>query len=159
MKNRRFYILAIALFLLAVCSSCREELCYDHYPVYDLKFSWELEWERDYGQGHKDAWDPAQHHYEYDQLRPSEPEWVKMVRYFDDGRVSERFFDTKGLRFQVDEHEDCSILFYNGDTEYIILQDVASMHDVCAMATGRTRSGATLLEEIKDLHQPARTTN
>lgn len=158
MRGRINYIL-IMLVMLVTCASCRKELCYDHYPVYDLRFSWELEWERDYGLGHHASWDPAVHHYEYDELRPEVPEWVKMVRYFDDGRVSERFFNIEGSRFEVTANEDCSILFYNGDTEYIILSDVASLHDVCATATGRTRSGATLLQEMKDLHQVSRTTN
>lgn len=145
--------------MLVTCTSCREELCYDHYPAYDLSFTWELEWERDYGMGHNASWDPALHHYEYDQLRPSKPEWVKMIRYFEDGRISERFFNTEGLKFQVEESEDCSILFYNGDTEYIILSDVAAMHDVCATATGRTRSSTTFLQEMEELHGPTRTTN
>lgn len=158
MKGKLGYIL-IMLVMLAMSSSCREELCYDHFPVYDLRFSWELEWERDYGMGHHANWDPSLHHYEYDQLRPEQPEWVKMVRYFNDGRVTERFFDIEGSRFQVEEREECSILFYNGDTEYIILSDVASMHDVCATATGRTRSGTNSLQEMQELHQPARTTN
>lgn len=147
----------MALVMLVTCVSCRKELCYDHYPAIDLSFAWELEWERDYGMNHHAVWDPTAHHYEYDELRPSVPEWVKMIRYFDDGRHSERFFSPEGDKFEVGEGEESSILFYNGDTEYIILSDIASLHDVRATATTRTRSGSSL-QEMKDLYQ-SRTTN
>lgn len=134
------------------------ELCYEHYPSIDLNFAWELEWERDYGCNHYATWDPEQHHYEYDELRPSMPEWIKMTRYFNDGRTSERFFTPEGDRFEVAENEDCSILFYNGDTEYVIFSDMASLHDVRASATTRTRSSSSL-QDMQELHQASRTTN
>lgn len=158
MKNSPFYIFAMALILLVTCVSCRQEICYDHYPSIDLKFSWELEWERDYGMNHFANWDPVKHNYEYDELRPSVPEWVKMIRYFDDGHREERFFSPEGSKFEVDAGEDCSILFYNGDTEFIILSDVASLNDVRASATTRTRSGSSL-QAMKELHKNTRSTN
>ncbi len=140
------------------CVSCRKELCYDHYPAMDVNFSWEQEWERDYGMHHLSGWDSDQHGFDYDELRPGVPEWVKMVRYFDDGRVTERFFTPEGDKFEVDKNEVSSILFYNGDTEYIILSDVASLHDVRASATTRTRSGAAM-QEMQEMYQSSRTTN
>lgn len=156
--SSRIYISFMLIVLSATFASCRQELCYDHYPSIDVKFSWEQEWERDYGMHHKDNWNPATYLYYYEELRPDVPEWVKMVRYFDDGRVSERFFSPEGANFEDERWEKCSILFYNGDTEYIILSDVASLHDVRASATTRTRSG-TALQVMQDMYKSSRTTN
>lgn len=160
MRSSRCYILTLALVVLAsMCVSCRQELCYDHYPAMDLNFSWELEWERDYGMNHQAVWDPSAHHYEYDALRPTQPEWVKMVKYFDDGHHTERFFTPGGAKFEVEESEDCSMLFYNGDTEYIILSDIASLNDVRATATPRSRSASSALQAMEEMYQVTRTTN
>ncbi|MDE7388774.1 MAG: DUF5119 domain-containing protein [Muribaculaceae bacterium] len=158
MRKSMWRYLLYSLAVLMCCSSCRQEICYDHYPAIDLSFTWEREWERDYGHDHKSNWDPAQHRYEYDALRPSVPEWVKMVRYYDDGRFMERFFTPDGAKFEVETNAKCSFLFYNGDTEYIILSDVASVRDVRATATSRSRSGSAL-QYMKGLHQTSRTTN
>lgn len=158
MRISRIYISVVTLVILALCASCRQDLCYDHYPAIDLKFSWEQEWERDYGMSHKANWDAATHHFEYDELRPQVPEWVKTVRYFNDGHYSEHFFDPQGARFEVEEDQECSILFYNGDTEYIILSDVASLNDVRATATSRTRAGAAL-QAMQEMYGASRTTN
>ncbi len=143
--------------VVMTCMSCRKELCYDHYPSINLNFDWELEWERDYGMSHITKWDPDVHHFKYDELRPSVPEWVKMIRYFDDGRVVERFFSPDVAKYEVSEDDRYSMLFYNGDTEYIILSDVASLHDARATATSRTRAGASL-QSMKDMYH-SRTTN
>lgn len=158
MRSSRFYIFTLALVMLVTCVSCRQEICYDHFPTMDVDFSWELEWERDYGMHHHANWDPAQQGFDYEELRPSQPEWVKMVRYFDDGRIMERFFTPEGDKFEVDKDEESSILFYNGDTEYIILSDAASLHDVRASATTRTRAG-TALQAMQEMYQSSRTTN
>ena len=158
MNSGRSYILTVALFVLAVCSSCRQELCYDHFPSVDVRFSWEQEWERDYGMHHQAAWDPSYYRYAYDEMRPSVPEWVRVVRYFDDGRVAERVFSPEGNKFEVDYDDRYTMLFYNGDTEYIVLSDVASLSDVRASATSRSRSGASL-EIMKDRYNYSRTTN
>lgn len=144
--------------MMLTCVSCRQEICYDHYPAMDLHFSWELEWERDYGMNHFATWNPEYHRYQYDELRPSVPEWVKMTRFFPDGRTSERFFTPDGARVEVEEGQECSILLYNGDTEYIILSDVASLNDVRASATSRTRSSASL-QAMQEKYQSSRTTN
>lgn len=157
-SSRYYYILAIALVMSVICVSCRQELCYDHYPSMDITFSWEQEWERDYGMNHYATWDPRRHRYEYEELRPDVPEWVKMVRYFDGDRLSENFSSPDGKRLEVDEEDDFSLLFYNGDTEYIILSDMASLNDVRATATTRTRSGSSL-QAMQELYHVTRTTN
>lgn len=148
----------MALVMSVMCVSCRQEICYDHYPSIDIRFAWEQEWERDYGMNHYETWDPQCHRYEYEELRPDVPEWVKMVRYFDGDRFSESFFSPEGKKFDVNEGDDFSLLFYNGDTEYIILSDMASLNDVRATATTRTRSGFSL-QAMQELYQVTRTTN
>lgn len=158
MRSNRYYTYIMMLVMLALCASCRQELCYDHYPAVDLHFDWELEWERNYGMNHYGNWDAALHRYEYDDLRPTMPEWIKMVKYYDDGNREEHFFTPEGKKFEVAADDHCSMLFYNGDTEYIILSDVASLHDVIATATTRTRAGS-YLQDMKDKYQGSRTTN
>lgn len=158
MRSSRYYILAMALVMSVMCVSCRQEICYDHYPSLDVRFAWEQEWERDYGMNHFATWDPERHRYEYEELRPDVPEWVKMVRYSEDDRISESFFNPEGKKFDVDEEDDFSLLFYNGDTEYIILSDMASLHDVRATATTRTRAGSSL-QAMQELYNATRTTN
>ena len=113
MRSKPYYIFTMMLVMLVTCVSCRQEVCYDHYPQMDLGLSWELEWERDYGMNHLGTWNPVEHHWEYDALRPEVPEWVKMVRYFNDGRVSERFLSPDGAKFEVDKDEESSVLMYN----------------------------------------------
>lgn len=158
MRSSRAYILLPVLVLLAICTSCRQEICYDHFPAMDLRFAWELEWERDYGMNHIATWDPVRHRYEYDDLRPSVPEWVKMIKYYDDGHTVEQLFTPEGRKFEVPANDKCSFLFYNGDTEYIIFSDVASQHDARATATTRTRSGSTL-RDMQEMYDVSRTTN
>lgn len=156
--KRNILHICVVLALLVTCVSCRQELCYDHFPAMDLRFSWEQEWERDYGMNHIAEWNPTQHHYEYDELRPSVPEWVKMLKYYDDGRIVEQLFSPEGEKFEVPANDECSLLFYNGDTEYIILSDVASLQDARATASTRTRSG-TSLKYMQEMYEVTRTTN
>lgn len=158
MRSSRYHIFAMALVILTLCASCRQEICYDHYPAMDLKFTWELEWERDYGMGLQSSWNTEQQFYEYDNLRPAVPEWIQMTRYYSDGHHTERFLYPEGDKFEVSKNEECSILFYNGDTEFIILSDVASFSDVKASATTRTRGGSSL-QEMREMYQVSRTTN
>lgn len=158
MKTGRLNILAAMLVMLPILASCRQELCYDHYPTVDISFAWEREWERDYGQYHLNDWNADTHGYEYDALRPPVPEWINVVRYFDDGQPHERFLKPEGARLVVEAGRESSMLLYNGDTEYIVLSDVASLNEARATATSRSRSRASLAA-MYEKHQNARTTN
>lgn len=159
MKTGRLNILAAMLVMLPILASCRQELCYDHYPTVDISFAWEQEWERDYGQYHLNDWNADTHGYEYDALRPPVPEWINVVRYFDDGQPNERFLKPEGARLVVEAGRESSMLLYNGDTEYIVLSDVASLNEARATATSRSRTRTTLLDALYEKHQNARTTN
>lgn len=156
MRTNRYYIIAALLLILPILSSCRQGLCYDHYPSMDVAFEWEQEWERDYGNHHLNSWDADYYGKNYDELRPDKPEWVNMINYYDDGRKSDSFLSPDGKLFIVEQGHGCSILLYNGDTEYIVLSDVASLNDARASATSRSRAS---LDVMQQKHADARTTN
>lgn len=157
-RTLKINITATLLALLVLLPSCRQELCYDHYPVIDINFAWEQEWERDYGQYHLGDWDREYYGCDYDELRPGTPEWVNLVSYYADGRKVDSYMSPDGRRFTVEAGENRSMLLYNGDTEYIVVSDVASLNDARATATTRSRSRSSL-EAIYAKHQDARTTN
>lgn len=156
MKNNRHYITAVALMVLATLSSCRKELCYNHFPAIDISFSWEKEWERDYGASHAANWNSMLYGVTYDELRPTVPEWVMMVKYKEGKDPEERFLGPDGGRLIVGENERQSFLFYNGDTECIVLSDMASLPGVTASTTSRSRSSIVGLTEK---YPNARSTN
>ncbi len=158
MKVSRLCIAALMLLCFTVTVSCRKELCYDHYPIMEFTFNWEQEWERDYGQHHLNGWDAGYYGYDYDDLRPGIPEWINMICYYDDGRRSEGFVSPDGKRFQVEPGEGHSVLLYNGDTEYIVLSDMASLNEARATATSRSR-GRSSLTALYQKYADARTTN
>ncbi len=158
MRKCRDYIAAALLGLLPLTfGSCRQELCYDHFPTIDMSLTWEQEWERDYGAHHSETWDAAYHGKKYTDLKPAKPEWVNMIRYYDDGRYHEHYLNSiDGERFQMEDNRDFGMLLYNGDTEYIILSDVASVSDARATATTRSR---TSIGNVIERHPTSRITN
>lgn len=157
MKVDGYLKIAVAAFLLPMLASCRNELCYNHYPSIDLSFSWEQEWERDYGKAHEANWDESHYGYGYGDLRPSRPEWVNTVRYSETNTPSEKYYPLEGGEMIVEHNVKQSMLIYNGDTEYIVLSDVASLpEDVRASATTRTRATLTYMMQQ---HPNVRSTN
>lgn len=158
MKNiSRYNKILIALMVLSALAACqRTELCYDHYPSLTLGLAWEHEWERDYGMNHAANWDASLHGFMYDDMRPDRPEWVNMVINGPDGSTTEKFLDSEGGKIDVDMGEGYSYLLYNGDTEYIMLSDIASLADARATASSRSRSGMSYINEH---HPNARSTN
>ncbi|MDE5608515.1 MAG: DUF5119 domain-containing protein [Muribaculaceae bacterium] len=153
----RYNTIAVLLLAFTLLTACqRTELCYDHYPSLTLGLDWEHEWERDYGMNHSANWDAGLHGFEYDDIRPERPEWVNMVINKPDGTSGERYLTPEGGKINVDLGEGQSYLLYNGDTEYILLHDIASLNDARATATSRSRSGMTYINEH---HPDARSTN
>lgn len=142
--------------VMAAMTSCRDELCYNHFRSVAVSLSWEHEWERDYGMNHSANWDEALHGFGYDHLRPGKPEWVNLIRFSADGSRYENFLKTDGGDVNVDEGDGQSFLLFNGDTEYIILSDIASPPNARASATGRSRTSLTY---VSQKHPTARTTN
>lgn len=154
--NRHYILIAVMLTLLPMMLSCRQELCYNHFPTLEIGLQWEREWERDYGMSHQSNWDPQYHGISYDELKPTIPEWVNIVRYDSDGSVDERFLTPDGGSMTISESARPSFLLYNGDTEYIVLSDMASHISARASATPRSRS---TLSAVMERHPQARTTN
>lgn len=158
MRNIRYYIIAVLPAMLSMLSSCRQELCYDHFPSANIALSWEQEWERDYGLSHATNWDAALHGFEYTSLRPGMPEWVELIKFRHDGTSEENFLNIKGGKIQIDNSTDESFLLYNGDTEYIVLQDMASLNDARATTTSRSRASSAL-QHLQSITPEARTVN
>ncbi|MDE7411664.1 MAG: DUF5119 domain-containing protein [Paramuribaculum sp.] len=153
----KYNIIAVALSVILLLPACqRTELCYDHYPTLTFGLEWEYEWERDYGMNHAANWDVALHGFNYDDVRPNRPEWVSMIINKPDGTSSEKYLDSEGGKVSVDIGEGQSYLLYNGDTEYIMLHDIASLTDARATASSRTRAGMAYINEH---HPDARSTN
>lgn len=153
----RYIIIAVLLPVFALLTACeRTELCYDHFPRAVVSFDWEREWERDYGMSHPANWDANYYGFEYDILRPGTPEWINLVKYRDGLPDGERFFSPSGGDIMFTEEGEHSFLFYNGDTEYIVLSDIASLPDARASATLRSRSS---ISYIMERHPDTRSAN
>ncbi len=154
--NRHNIIAGIPVALTLLTSCERTELCYDHYPKSALNFRWEREWERDYGEGHSSDWKADFYGFDYDMLRPGVPEWVKLVKYVDNHPDGEHYLSPLSAEVVVMPGGDHSFLFYNGDTEYIVLSDIASMSEARASASPRSRSS---ISYILEKHPNTRTSN
>lgn len=152
----RYIATAVALSVLTLPTACRTELCYDHYPKASLTFTWEQEWERDYGMGLLTDWDAGRYGFDYDYLRPETPEWVNLIKYKNNDSDSEYYLSPDGGEVVLKEEGDYSFLLYNGDTEYIVLSDVASLADARASATPRSRAS---LSYVMERHPGARSAN
>ncbi len=152
--------LLIVLLSVVTFSSCRKELCYNHFRQAEINIEWEREWERDYGASVMAGWNDVVMGFSYDMLRPGIPEGVTMLSYNEGGTQPYMSFlspDGDDVNLGGDERESVqSLLFYNNDTEYIVIQDVASLPFARASTTGRSRSS---LGVIKELHPDERTIN
>lgn len=138
----------IAIVLSIGMTSCRKELCYNHFRNAAISLSWEQEWERDYGENHTSMWDSSEFGgIFYDDLRPGIPEWVRLVKYGADGSVSDRFLEPVGGDYIIDDEEYTGFLLYNGDTEYLVISDIASEAEARASATARTRATLSYISE------------
>ena len=153
----RYNFIAVAILAFTLLTACqRTELCYDHYPKASLAFSWEQEWERDYGMAHSVNWDAGLHGFDYDFLRPGTPEWINLVKYKDGNPDGEHYLKPEGGDLVFKEGSGHSFLLYNGDTEYIVLSDIASLPDARASATPRSRAS---IAYIKERHPDTKSAN
>lgn len=156
MKFSKILLTVAALTSLATLSSCRKELCYNHFRSAAVVLSWEQEWERDYGMNHAQNWDTDLHGHDYHFLRPEIPTGVTLVKYKDNGSPMETFLNVEGGSVNVDGEKGHSFLLYNNDTEYIVLSDMASLADARATTTSRSRSSLSYMSAI---HPSVRSTN
>lgn len=153
----RYNIIALLLLAFTLLTACqRTELCYEHYPKAVLSFGWEQEWERDYGMAHPANWDASYHGFSYNDLRPATPEWVNLVKYREGNHDGEHYLAPEGGDVLLQEEGAHSFLLYNGDTEYIVLSDIASIPDARASSTPRSRASIT---SVMERHPGARSAN
>lgn len=148
MKLDGYIRIAVALVVLPLLAACRQELCYNHFPSVDISLDWEQEWERDYGMAHADNWDADYYGFEYSSKKPDLPEWVSLVKFYKDGSSKEEFLETKGGNLGIDNKTEESYLLYNGDTEYIVIHDIASLTDARATTSSRSRSTLQYLQAL-----------
>lgn len=146
MKLSRHSVLIAVAIVLQILTSCRKELCYNHFRTAAISLSWEREWERDYGMAHAANWDRTLYGLAYPELRPDMPEWVSLITYTEAAQ-SESFLSVDGGNVSVDG-ENRSFLLYNGDTEYIVLSDMASLNDARASTTSRSRSSLSYFSSV-----------
>lgn len=158
MKFNRLHIAVVLMLLMLTFASCRMDLCYNHFPSADIVFSWEQEWERDYGMKHAQQWDQNLHGFSYNDMRPDIPEWVNLIKFRKNGTTDYNFLDIKGGNVSIDNSIDESFLLYNGDTECIVLEDIASQVYARATTTSRNRS-RSVLQYLQALTPGARTVN
>lgn len=155
--SKRYNKIAIALLAFTLLTAChRTELCYDHFPKASLTLMWEQEWERDYGLNHRDNWDAGIHGFTYDDLRPATPEWVNLIKFRNNDSDGEHYLSPGGDDIVLSTNEEYSFLLYNGDTEYIVLSDVASLPDARASATPRSRAS---IASVMERHPDAKSAN
>lgn len=152
----RFDRILICLLAVSWLTGCRKDLCYNHeehafaVKVYAVT-SWEQEWERPYDYDWQKNW-PYGLDRTYDDLRPEIPEGITAKVYGDDNYRTEAFYDAEGGKLPLKEGNN-SILMYNNDTEYIILDGFSASNT--ATATTRTLSRAS----YQPLHEGERTVN
>lgn len=156
MKHFGHHISSVLLVMMAMLTSCRQELCYNHFRSVDLSLSWEYEWERNYGMNYAANWNASRYGFTYDELRPKKPEWVNLITFSNGKPKDETYLTPNGGDVVVEEGNGQSFLMYNGDTEYIILSDLASATNARASATGRSRAS---LSYVSKVHPNTRTTN
>lgn len=143
----------VAMLLLISLSGCRKDLCYNHDEhsmavKTQIQADWEQEWERDYRIDWEEVW-KEEWSREYDEFRPEEGEGIRAIVYTDE-QYSESNLDNEGGRLPMSEGKH-SLLFYNNDTEYIVIDEITSL--ATASATTRTRTRANFAE----LHEGERT--
>lgn len=139
-------LLAGALTVLASCE--HKELCFDHdehapKSAVHIQAGYEQEWEltSEGGTDWESMW-KEEFGMEYDELRPTTPEGLRIQFYHEDGTGSTHNVAPEGdvLHVRPGQH---SILLYNNDTEYIVFDDMGSF--ASARATTRTRTRSSYL--------------
>lgn len=140
-----FRSLLLAALLLTACE--HKELCYDHEPhaervEYKLNLTFDCQWEYNV-ETHVD-WEQvwkSEYGISYDDLRPKEPEGVRIHVFNEDNETETVRNLTKTnstVRFSEEGHYD--VLLYNNDTEYIVFEGLESFGSAYATTRGSSRS-------------------
>ena len=117
-------ILSVGVLLLGITSCSHKELCVNHHEhalrynvnvVADYRCDWEERCED--GPDWKQTW--PDHYVDYNALRPSVPEGLRVVTYNEAGDNTTHNINTVGGVVSLYAGYN-DLLFYNNDTEYII---------------------------------------
>ena len=145
--NRIGIIGSLLLMMLLAVSCNHKELCYDHDPhservEYKLELEFDCEWEYNIESNidWEQVWKP-EYGISYDDIRPKEPEGVRVHIFNEDNQTETVRNLTKSnstIRFSEEGHYD--MLFYNNDTEYIVFEGLESFASAHATTRGSTRS-------------------
>lgn len=134
------HIIAMTIIVVAMMmTSCRKDLCFDHYRAVSIQSDWEYAWERDYGAGWSNIWDAGSMGHQYEDFLPLKPEGITMLLYDYTENPSKSFLNPDGGDIVLNEGSH-SILLYNNDTRYIILSDMATAPTARATSSSRTRA-------------------
>ena len=145
--NRIFALCGLLLVIVLGASCEHKELCYDHEPhaervEYKLELDFDCEWEYNIESNvdWEQVWKP-EYGISYDDIRPKEPEGVRIHIFNEDDQTETVRNLTKQnstIRFSQEGHYD--MLFYNNDTEYIVFEGLESFHTASATTRGFSRS-------------------
>lgn len=148
MRISRHRLLLHALWLLAcLLSGCEhKDLCFDHMnhaTKYETRIdaSYELIWEMPESDGYdwKTLW-PEDFGISYSSLNPQMPIGLCVNSYGSDGRKSEKHLPVDGGIVEMSPGQN-SLLMYNDDTEFIVIDNLNN--SISAKATTRSRSRAS----------------
>lgn len=147
--NRIGIIGSLLLMMLLAVSCNHKELCLDHEPhservEYKLELDFDCEWEYNIESNidWEQVWKP-EYGISYDDIRPKEPEGVRVHIFNEDDRTETVRNLTKQnatIRFTQEGHY--GMLFYNNDTEYIVFEGLESFNTASATTRGSSRSRA-----------------
>jgi len=141
--------LAIAgAFILTALTSCEyKPLCYDH-PDHALTYrseavaDWDLLWEiaATDGTDWSRNWQASFGYATYNELLPKHPEGIRAVIYNEDGTTKTDNINADGgiISMSGGRH---AIIFYNNDTEHILIDNIGE--SLSAQAATRSRTRAT----------------
>ena len=145
--NRIFALCGWLMMLMMAVSCNHKELCYDHDShservEYKLELDFDCEWEYNIESNidWEQVWKP-EYGISYDDIRPKEPEGVRVHIFNEDDRTETVRNLTKQnatIRFSQEGHYD--MLFYNNDTEYIVFEGLESFNTASATTRGSSRS-------------------
>lgn len=145
--NRIFALCGWLMMLVLAVSCNHKELCDDHEPhaervEYKLELDFDCEWEYNIESNvdWEQVWKP-EYGISYDDIRPKEPEGVRVHIFNEDDQTETVRNLTKQnstIRFNQEGHYD--MLFYNNDTEYIVFEGLESFNTASATTRGSSRS-------------------
>ena len=141
-------LIIMMMAVLALSSCIHKELCYhhnEHAHKYHVMIDpeYRLEWEEFCINGApnwQENW--PENYVEYDSLRPEKPAGLRVVNYPENGESKISNIDADGgvVYFSEGFHD---ILFYNNDTEYIVM--AATERFATTRATTRTRTRSSYI--------------